>query len=134
MILFYSTSPSTTGFIERASPWTEPGSEDLIVEPMQDEDFTVEDLDIAVNQLEPLLKLVYDSAKADSKWKGQMAYHQLAPHKRLRKTLLTTACDSPDDRHTLVEGLLRYTQEPDMGYMGLSEGPKGSQFFPIKLP
>ena len=120
MILSYSTSPSTTGFIETGQAleqslgWAT-GPEDLIVEPMQDEDFTVEDLDLAVSQLEPLLKLVYDSAKADSKWKGQIAYHQLAPQKRLRKTLLTTACDSPDDRHTLVEGLLRYTQEPKNG-------------------
>lgn len=84
---------------------------DLIVEPMQEEEFTVEDLHMAVHQLEPLLKLVYDQAKADSKWKGQQAYHQLAPSRRLRKTLLITACDDPGDRHTLVEGLLRYTQE-----------------------
>ena len=51
------------------------------MEPMQEKDFTTEDLDMAVHQLEPLLKFFYDGAKADSKWKGQVAYHQLSPKK-----------------------------------------------------
>lgn len=74
-------------------------------------ELTARDFHVAIQELEPMMKVFYDSAKADSKWKGQVAYAQVSPNRGLRKTLINTLCDDPGDLSVLVAACLDYTAE-----------------------
>ena len=82
-----------------------------LVEPLDTGNMSSEDIHLGVREMELLLKMAYDSAKPDSKWKAQFAYAEAAPSIRLRKTLMNTLCSMPGDPKDLVQALLRYTPE-----------------------